>query len=160
MERTEYQTATKKHRDGFTLIEVLIVVVIMAVLAATVIPQFGSATKDANTSTAKFNVHSLRTVVELYKMHHLTVAPTGANNLEQLVKPTNQAGVVGAAGPSFPYGPYIRDSLPTNPFTKSAKVTLFTGAGVPTASGTSDAGWIYRPATGEIWIDEASLITF
>ena len=152
--------ARKKRRDGFTLIEVLIVVVIMAVLAATIIPQFGSATKDANTSTARFNLHSLRTLIELYKIHHLTVPPSGANNLEQLVKATNQAGVVGAAGPSFPYGPYLRDSLPVNPFTKSAKVTLFTEAGAPTASGTSDAGWIYRPATGEIWIDEAGHITY
>ena len=67
---------------------------------------------------------------------------------------------MGTPGTSFPFGPYLRDKLPVNPATKSAKVTLFTGAGLPTASGASDAGWIYRPATGEIWIDDAELITF
>ena len=153
-------TAVKHRPNGFTLIEVLIVVVIMAVLAATIIPQFGSATKDANISTAQFNVHTLRNVIDHYKLHHAGVAPTGTNNLEQLVKATNQAGVVGAAGTSFPFGPYLKNSLPINPFTKSAKVTLFTGAGMPTASGATDAGWIYQPATGEIWIDDASLIAF
>ena len=153
-------TSVKERREGFTLIEVLIVVVIMAVLAATIIPQFGSAARDAKVSTAQFNVHSLRNMLDLYKLNHAGIAPTGANNLEQLVKATNQAGTVGAAGTSFPYGPYLKNSLPINPITKSAKVTLFTGAGIPTASGATDAGWIYRPATGEIWIDDASLIAF
>ena len=37
----------KVHRSAFTLIEVLIVVIIMALLAATIIPQFASSTSDA-----------------------------------------------------------------------------------------------------------------
>ena len=47
---------TTQDRSAFTLIEVLIVVVIMAILAATIIPQFTDSTKDAKTSTAKMNV--------------------------------------------------------------------------------------------------------
>ena len=38
---------TTERRSAFTLIEVLIVVVIMAILAATIIPQFTDSTKDA-----------------------------------------------------------------------------------------------------------------
>ena len=41
-----------RRSSGFTLVEILIVVVIMAVLAATIIPQFSSATNDAKTSGA------------------------------------------------------------------------------------------------------------
>jgi general secretion pathway protein G len=44
------------HR-GFTLIEVLIVVVIMAILAGTIIPQFAASTDDAKASALKFNLH-------------------------------------------------------------------------------------------------------
>ncbi len=47
-------------RNAFTLIEVLIVVIIMAVLAATIIPQFSSSTTDAKISSLKFNLAALR----------------------------------------------------------------------------------------------------
>ena len=57
-------------RRGFTLIEVLIVVVIMAVLAATIIPQFSSSTRDAKDSALEFNTHTMRSQIELYKVHH------------------------------------------------------------------------------------------
>ena len=73
-----------RHRTGFTLIEVLIVVVIMAVLAATVIPQFTNSTNDARISTAEYNLRALRGLIEFYKMHRQGIAPSGANNLEQL----------------------------------------------------------------------------
>ena len=148
----------KQRRGGFTLIEVLIVVVIMAVLAATIIPQFTSSAKDARESSVKFNVHSLRSMIEMYKTHHLGGVPSGANNLEQLTKATNDSGTVGTAGPSFPHGPYLQNELPTNPFTNGNKVTLHTGAGAPTASGAADAGWIYRASTGDIWIDHPDYI--
>ena len=148
----------KQRRSGFTLIEVLIVVVIMAVLAATIIPQFTNSAKDARESSVKFNLHSLKGVIEMYKTHHQGGLPSGTNNLEQLTKATNQAGTVGTAGPNFPYGPYLQRELPANPFTNSNKVTLHTGAGAPAASGAADAGWIYRASTGDIWIDHADYI--
>ncbi len=148
----------QQRRGGFTLIEVLIVVVIMAVLAATIIPQFTNSSKDARESSIKFNLHSLRGLIEMYKLHHQGGLPSGANSLEQLTKATNASGAVGTAGPTYPYGPYVQGALPTNPFTNGNKVTLHTGTGLPTASGATDAGWIYRPATGEIWIDHADYI--
>src|SRR6476659_1356734 len=58
---------TPVRRSAFTLIEVLIVVVIMAILAATIIPQFTDSTKDAKQSTVRFNVHTLRSQIELYR---------------------------------------------------------------------------------------------
>ena len=48
----------------------LIVVVIMAILAATIIPQFTDSTKDAKASTTKFNLHTLRSQIELYRTQH------------------------------------------------------------------------------------------
>ena len=149
----------RNRRTGFTLIEVLIVVVLMAVLAGTIIPQFAASTKDAKDSAIRFNLHSLRSQIEMYKVHHNNTPPTGANNLDQLTKATDISGATGTPGPSYPYGPYIQQSLPTNPFTNSNKVTLDTAAsGTPTATGDSDAGWIYRASTGEIWADHADYV--
>ena len=106
-------------RRGFTLIEVLIVIVIMAVLAATIIPQFSSSTRDAKDSSLNFNTHTMRSQIELYKVHHNGSYPDqigDATNgyLPQLTKATNASGNTGDAGPSYPYGPYIEGDLPAN----------------------------------------------
>jgi prepilin-type N-terminal cleavage/methylation domain-containing protein len=93
--------------SGFSLIEVLIVVVIMAILAATIIPLFSSSTKDARTSTVMINVQALRSPIELYRAEHLTTYPTITNNtLPQLTSATDVNGNVGT-GAAFTYGPYI-----------------------------------------------------
>jgi general secretion pathway protein G len=143
---------TRVRRSAFTLIEVLIVVVIMAILAATIIPQFTNSTKDAKSSTAVFNLHTLRSQIELYRTQHSGLAP-GAT-LVELTQSTNDAGTAGT-GTSFPYGPYIRE-IPANPFTNSKAVKTTTNS--PAASGdvtSGGAGWIYNTTTGGIWIDHA-----
>jgi prepilin-type N-terminal cleavage/methylation domain-containing protein len=156
---------SKTRRGGFTLIEVLIVVVIMAVLAATIIPQFSTSTKDARESSQKFNLQSLRTQIELYKVQHGGSLPTGTNNLEQLTKATNSTGTVSPTGlPSttYPFGPYVSGSaMPTQPFSGLNTVILDTGmAGTtPTATAAPGGGWIYRASTGEIWIDHPDYVT-
>ncbi len=136
----------KIHRRGFTLIEVLIVVVIMAVLAATIIPQFSASTDDAKESSLLFNMHTLRSQIELYRVHHSSYPTIDAGALTQLTSSTNAAGVSGS-GVGFPFGPYITDDLPTNPFNSDNTVVAGTGA----AEVAGGAGWQYDVATGGIW---------
>jgi len=130
-------------RSAFTLVEVLIVVVIMAILAATIIPQFTDSTKDAKESTSKFNLHTMRSQIELYKAHHNGVLPSA--DLAELTKATDADGADGG-----PFGPYMRE-IPANPFTNSKTVTA-TADNPPTAA-TSGGGWLYNSTTGGIWID-------
>src|SRR5947199_7781434 len=99
-------------RSAFTLIEVLIVVVIMAILAATIIPQFTDSTKDAKSSTVKFNLHTLRSQIELYRTQHNGTPPSGT--LAELKINTDATRAQGT-GANFPYGPYLRD-VPVNPY--------------------------------------------
>lgn len=144
---------TPQRRAGFTLVEVLIVVVIMAILAATIIPQFSDSSKDAKINTAKFNLHTLRAQIELYKSQHDGKKPTAT--LIELTSSTNAAGTVGT-GTGFPYGPYLQQ-LPVNPLTNS-RVVRTASSDTPTASGESDAGWLYNPTSGRVWIDDANYI--
>jgi prepilin-type N-terminal cleavage/methylation domain-containing protein len=148
----------RRNRSGFTLIEVLIVVVILAVLAGTIIPQFSTSTKDARESALRCNIQLLRRQLEMYKLHHVGALPDGTGNLQQLLKSTNADGVIGAAGPSFPYGPYIYAALPPQPFSGLSTVRIDAGTGVPAALATPGGGYIYRPATGQIWVDHPDYV--
>lgn len=136
---------------GFTLIEILIVVVIMAILAATIIPQLSSSTDDARESTLNFNRQSLRTQIELYRIHHNGRLPEVQNEgLPQLTSMTNAQGQIGT-GEGYPFGPYI-EAIPTNPFDgKSRVVAVNLGGAQPTAVADGNGGWQYDPNTGAIW---------
>jgi type IV pilus assembly protein PilA len=54
------------NRKGFTLVEIMIVVAIIALLAAIAIPNLLSARMTANTAAAKANIRSLSTACETY----------------------------------------------------------------------------------------------
>ena len=144
-----------RRRGGFTLVEVLIVVVIMAVLAATIIPQFTSSTKDAKLSAAKFNLHTLRSQLELYKAEHTGSLPGAA--LTELISKTDAAGTVSTTGA---YGPYV-EQLPQNPLTETSTVKAVTSDPITSSDiTTTGEGWLYNVTTGEIRGNHADLIDF
>ncbi len=141
----------KSRRSAFTLIEVLIVVIILAVLAATTIPQFSASTTDTKMSNLKFNLRSVRSQLELYKEQHLGVYPraeTCADFTNQLTKKTDQNATLDAKGA---FGPYIEGSIPQNPFNKSSSVVIVQGGTAPTAPTGSADGWQYNPVTGSFY---------
>src|ERR1700722_19709661 len=66
---------------GFTLVEILIVVVVLGILASIVIPQFSNASQQARENTLKEELQYLRTQIAVYKAQHQDIAPgyTGAS---------------------------------------------------------------------------------
>jgi general secretion pathway protein G len=141
-----------RHNAGFTLIEVLIVVIIMAILAGTIIPAYLTTPDDAKTSSLNHNLHVIEAQLEMYRTQHLNHYPTIQDNaLPQLINATNAAGEIGASGPSYPFGPYVMES-PMNPFDGSKKVVPVAVSGQKPAGvvGTL-GGWQYDPSTGMFW---------
>ena len=145
----------QRKRLGFTLVEVLIVVVIMAILAATIIPQFADSTKDAKISTVVFNLHTLRSQIEVYKSHHDGKLPSAT--LAELTVKTDVTGASTGAGP-FPYGPYVHE-IPSNPFNNSQTVTSVASDPITSSDVTGTGGWLFNATTGEIRIDHADYVS-
>ena len=64
-----------KAKRGFTLVEILIVVVILGILAAIVIPQFTEASTEAKVSRLASDLQTMRSQIELYKVQHSDTPP-------------------------------------------------------------------------------------
>jgi len=138
----------KQSRAAFTLVEVLIVVVIMAVLAATIVPQFSASTDDAKDSQVEFNAHTLQSQIQLYRAQHGgNYPPIASGSIPNLLKKTNSDGT-DTGNPDL--GPYLLE-IPTNTHTNSNTVAASTD-GSPTGA----AGWLYDESTGRVWADRAS----
>ena len=126
-------------RRGFTLVEILIVVVILGILAAIVIPQFARASADAQQTATFSELQKLRRHIEMYKSRNSGALPVvvadsdgdwgqivGANSEYLQAAPAN-AWVGGTSGRRIGFG--------------SGPDTVF----------QFDYGWIFDPASGQIW---------
>ena len=93
---------------GFTLIELMVVLVIIGVLAALIVPNVLDRTDDARATAAKTDVNNLMQALKLYKLDNQRY-PTGEQGLQALVaKPTS--GPIPAN-----WKPYL-DKLPNDPW--------------------------------------------
>lgn len=136
-------------RKGFTLVEILIVVVILGILAAIVIPQFTNASEAAKASSVLSQLQTLRSQVELYKNQHNNEYPTSDGTLSgtwdwtKMTNKTDINGNVGTTAGTHIYGPYMQQA-PKNPFVASSATTTMGTA----TDGT--AGWVLNTTTGVI----------
>ncbi len=137
---------------GFTLIEVMIIVVIMAVLAAVILQRTSNCTNDAKQATLKHNLHILQSQLQLYRAGHLAEYPTIQDqSLPQMTRSTNAEGEIGPSGADYPLGPYVIE-IPPNPFDGSSKVTAVREPGAtPTGVVGNLGGWQYDQAAGTVW---------
>ncbi|MFH2002216.1 MAG: type II secretion system protein [Planctomycetota bacterium] len=145
---------TEYSRSGFTLVELLIVVLILGILAAVVVPQFSAGALDAKGSALEADLTVLRTAIEMYHLQHKDTFPgtisgssTWDNFVVHLTKQTDKNG-----DPGTKYGPYLRTGIPANPLNGSKLGTI---VGSMPANGDDSSGWYYKPSTGEIRANSA-----
>ncbi|MGS0743500.1 type II secretion system major pseudopilin GspG [Glaciimonas sp. GG7] len=95
---------------GFTLIEIMVVVVIMGILAALVVPKLMGRTDDARVMAARADISTIMSALKLYKLDNQRY-PSTEQGLQALVtKPTT-----GPAATGWKSGGYI-DKLPKDPW--------------------------------------------
>lgn len=96
--------------SGFTLIEILVVVVILAILVGLVAPRIMERPDEARVVAAKNDVRAIETALKLYRLDNGTY-PTTEQGLSALV----QKPQVGKAPPNWKPGGYL-DRLPKDPW--------------------------------------------
>ncbi len=161
-------------RSGFTLVELLIVVVILGVLAAIAIPQFGSNTEDAKLAALDASLAELRNAVELYYHQHGAIYPGAKKNtdgsdidnaanaatafVEQLSKYSAATGVTSdTKDATHKYGPYLKKGLPVNPMNGLTTVLIdITEADITAAASSGTAGWKFYIKTGRLIANDGS----
>lgn len=95
---------------GFTLIEIMVVVVIMGILAALVVPKLMGRTDDARIIAAKQDIATILQGLKLYRLDNHRY-PTTEQGLQALItKPT-----AGPAANGWKAGGYL-DKLPKDPW--------------------------------------------
>jgi len=151
-------------RDGFTLIELVIAITILAILATVAIPLFQNITKQAKDSAVKGTVAAMREAIQHYRMNEITSGrqPGTPNDW-----PANGCPNEAVEGSEQWIGPYtMQDGLvPDNPWARgvvTAGRENFVNviiSGSFNQRGTvfipPDTGWSYDRRTCEIWANTA-----
>jgi len=106
--KTATATRLRHRRQGFTLVELLLVLVILGILAAIVIPKFSGRTEQAKEQAAVTQISSLSTALNNFEVDN-GYYPKGKNGLEDLIVPPRDA--------QNWHGPYLQtDRIPLDPW--------------------------------------------
>lgn len=125
------------NNNGFTLIEIVIVIVVLGILAATSVPRFQDLATKAKESEVRQALGELRTAISVWTASN--IAKGGS-----------------LAYPSIDslrtYNVVLASKTPPNAFQHpdSAQDSIVTGVTRGVIVGTR-GGWAYKPSTGEIW---------
>jgi prepilin-type N-terminal cleavage/methylation domain-containing protein len=136
-------------RMGFTLIEIMLVVVILGIVSALVIAGVGDASIQSRLSTLRSSLYQMRTQINWYGAQHRGGYPSGAALFDQLTKQTDVNGSFGAGAN---LGPYL-SGLPANPYNGLKTVKEIASGSPMVADGST--GWIYQ-VEGENFVFKAN----
>jgi prepilin-type N-terminal cleavage/methylation domain-containing protein len=164
----EFRIQKLEDQSGFTLIEMLVVVIILGILAMIIVPQITVSTEDARLNSLQTNLNTVRSAIEVYAAQHGNNYPgakktdgTGTDTvagdlptalLDQLTLYTDAKGQTSTTldRTNFPFGPYLKTGMPTNPYNDLGTVTCDVATTDITTKDSTGAGtgWKFYVKTG------------
>ena len=127
------------NQRGFTLIELVIIIVVLGILAAVAIPKYQDLSGEAREASARSALGSLRSGITIFY----------ANQAVQ----TGNATWPTAAELRTP-GTVMAQAIPPNPYQITAPDSIVDATGQPRGTVVgAEGGWAYNATTGEIWLN-------
>jgi general secretion pathway protein G len=136
---------SRNRARGFTLVEILIVVIILGILATVVVAQFANVRGGTSDTALKDNLRWMRSAIQLYQVEHGRL-PTLASFEAQMTGYSNILGQISSSKDStnYKFGSYML-SLPVLPVGAQAGQKAVTG---PTYA--AGYGWQYDETSGAL----------
>lgn len=154
---------------GFTLVELLVVAIVLAIFAAVIVPVFGSSANDVKEAAVRADLSRIRQAIDLYREQHRGVAPGVVMSASNTCPAPGTSGLGGpgtdlafiyqlslftdinggscsATSSTFRFGPYLRAAeLPKNPYTNNNQIRVVARGELQPigASAESRGGWLY-----------------
>ena len=135
--------ANLRNEKGFTLIELVIIIVILGILAAVAIPKYQDMSAQAKEAAARGSLGNLRSAVTIFYANQAVTTGTAAwPTLAQLTT----------------FNTVLASTVPKNPYQLSANApdSVVTGVTAGTIVGAR-GGWAYLAATGQIWLNTSTV---
>jgi MSHA pilin protein MshA len=132
-----------RNEKGFTLIELVIIIVILGILAAVAIPRYQDMSAQAREAAARGSLGNVRSAITIYYANQAVT--TGIATWPTLVQ-LETANTV------------LAQTMPRNPYQTIANApdSVVTGVTKGVIVGTR-GGWAYNATTGEIWLNTSTV---
>lgn len=123
--------------SGFTLVELVIIIIVLGILAVVAIPKYRDISKEARESSCRASLGALRSAISIWYANEAVMMVTpGWPPLDSL----NAPGVV------------MKQAIPPNPFAADSAHVVRSGHGLSKGQIIGGwGGWIYDDSTGEVW---------
>ena len=128
---------TQSGQEGFTLIELVIIIVVLGILAAVAIPKYQNITSEAREAACRAALGGLRSGITIYYANQAVTTGTAAWPTLSVLETTDSVMIH-----AMPKNPYQLDL--------NAPDSIVTGVTKGTIVGTR-GGWAYLATSGEIW---------
>ncbi len=128
---------------GFTLIELVIIIVVLGILASIAIPKYRNIVAESREAAARGALGAMRSGISIYYANAAVTTGTA------VWPPIDSLGTVGVV---------MEQQIPRNPYQDDANApdSIVTGVTKGVVVGTR-GGWAYLEATGEIWLNTSTV---